>query len=321
MKKLVMLIIMALLVCSFVSATPFLNTAKATGISLQNDNGVLIWTGKYGGNMKPKGPLVGKTIGILVGCEFSDWQAYYLSEFIGEFGGLAQFIMDNNHLWKETRPSRESPIPHGQWGLSLTDGMDGLGMNGCGKVKYPVVLQKAADPKLKVANPADYDALIIIGGHSGDILVADDVATNFVKAVAARNVPMAGIGAGLMPLIHLGLLNGKKATGNNSVDYMVKAVARWSEDRVVVDGKFITAQDTIDTPKLLRELCKQFDKSFKDPREGILKGKRVLMMVTETGKTSNCAPRAWSCSIAAPPTWSACSTPRSGPNRPCRPPT
>ncbi len=281
MKKIAILIVMAVVICSFVDATPFLNTAKATGIQFVDDNGVLIWTGKYGGNMKPNGPLVGKTIGILVGCEFSDWQAYYLSEFIGEFGGAAQFVMDNNHLWKETRPSRESPIPHGQWGLSLTDGMDGLGMNGTTKVKYPVVLLKSVDPRLKVANPRDYDALIILGGHSGDILVADDVATKFVKAVADRGVPVAGIGAGIMPMIHVGLMNGKNATGNNSVDYMLKVVAHYTNEGVVTDGKILTARDTIDTPKLLRELCKQFDRNFSDPRENILKGKRVLMMVTD----------------------------------------
>jgi len=282
MKKLLLLFVMVLVVCSFVDAAPSFPSWTNTGITQQNDNGVLIWTGKYGGNQKPVGPLKGKLIGILAACEFSDWQAYYLSEFIGEFGGLGQFIMDNNHLWKETRPSRESPIPHGQWGLSLTAGMDGLGLNGCGKLKYPVVLQKSADPSLKVADPADYDALIILGGHSGDILVADDVGFNFVKAVAARGVPVAGIGAGLMPMIHVGLMNGKKCTGNNSVDYMLKACGKFNPDaRVVVDGKILSAQDTIDTPWLLRELCKQFSPGFKDQREGILKGKNVLMMVTD----------------------------------------
>jgi putative intracellular protease/amidase len=290
MKKIAILFLMAVVICSFVNATPFVNTAKATGITITNDNGVITWTGKYGGQQKPQGPLAGKTIGLVVGCEFSDWQAYYLASFLPEFGATTQFIMDNNHLWKETRPSRESPIPHGQWGLSLTAGMDGLGLNG-GKLKYPVVMVKSDDPKLKVANPKDYDAIIILGGHGGDIMVADEVATKWIKAVADRGVPVAGIGAGIMPMIHLGMMNGKKCVGNSSVDYMLKAVGKWSSAGTAVDGKILTAKDTYDTPWLVRDLCKQFDKSFKDPRENILEGKKVLMMVTDDWEDIEfCAP-------------------------------
>ncbi|MBW1993054.1 MAG: hypothetical protein JRI77_01235, partial [Deltaproteobacteria bacterium] len=127
------------------AASPFLEIAKQTGIDLVEENGVTVWKGKYAGKIKPKGPLAGKKIGLLVACEFSDWQAYYLSEFIGEFGGTPQFIMDNNHLWKNTRPMNGIRIPRGTWGLTLTEGMDGLGMNG-NRVEYPVVLKE--DPNL-----------------------------------------------------------------------------------------------------------------------------------------------------------------------------
>jgi len=280
MKKLLVLTLLVLVFCSFAGASPFMDVAKSTGINIATDeNGVIIWSGKWGGVQKAQGPLAGKTIGILVACEFSDWQAYYLASFVPEFGGTTQFILDNNHLWKETRPARESDQPHGQWGLSLTAGMDGLGLNGS-KLKYPVTLLKSGDPKLKVANPKDYDALIILGGHGGDVMVADDVAEKFIKAVADRGVPVAGIGGGIMPMIHQGFLNGKKATGNYSVDYMLQVVSKFVPEAVVTDGKMITARDTIDTPKLLRELCKQFNPGFKDIRENILKGKRVLLMVT-----------------------------------------
>ena len=280
MKKLSVLLLMALLVCSLAGATPFLDTAKATGITIQENNGVIIWTGNYGGQVKPNGPLAGKTIGLIVGCEFSDWQAYYLSEFIPEFGGKVQFVMNNNSLWKETRPARESDQPHGQWGLSLTSGMDGLGLNG-GRVLYPVVMVKSDNPKLKVANPKDYDAIINLGGHSGDMNVADDVACKFIKDCADRGIPVAGIGGGIMPMIHLGLVDRKNVTGNSSVDYMLKVIANYEGDQpVVTDGKIITARDTIDTAKLLRALCKQFDPSFVDKRENILKGKKILTMVT-----------------------------------------
>lgn len=194
------------------AASPFLSVAKSTGISIIEDAGVTAWTGPYGGKVKPQGPLAGKKIGIVVGCEFSDWQAYYFAEFIAEFGGTPQFVMDNNHLWKSTRPMIGIPTePAGMWGLTLTGGMNGLGING-NRTEFPVVIQKGEGLAVdyKVADPKKYDALIIPGGHSGDILYPDDVALAFIKAVADRKVPIVGIGGGILPMIQLDLVNGKK---------------------------------------------------------------------------------------------------------------
>jgi len=86
--------------------SPFLKVAEGTGISITKDGPVIAWAGPYGGKIKPKGPLAGKKIGLVVGCEFSDWQAYYFGDFVGEFGGTPQFVMDNNHLWKSPKPTR-----------------------------------------------------------------------------------------------------------------------------------------------------------------------------------------------------------------------
>jgi len=265
------------------AGTPFLKVSKATGIEIVEKDGVTIWQGKYGGQKKPKGPLAGKNIGLIVGCEFSDWQAYYLAEFVAEFGGSPQFIMNNNHLWKETRPMRGTPThPHGMWGLSLTGGMAGLGLTGA-RSEPAVVIQagKGDVAELPVADPAKYDAFIILGGHSGDILVADDVALKFIKAAADRGVPMAAIGGGILPLIKLGLLDGKKCTGNLVVDYMLREIADFRNEPVVVDGNIITGRDTYDTPAVLRALCKVMSPSFEDKHKGILKGKKVMVMICE----------------------------------------
>jgi protease I len=275
------------------AASPFIKVAKETGIDIVKIDEAIVWKGPYGGKIKPKGPLAGKKVGLIVGCEFSDWQAYYLAEFIAEFGGTPQFIMSNNHLWKETRPIRGTPThPHGMWGLSLTGGMAGLGLTGA-RSEPAVLIQKGAGDvaDLPVADPAAYDAFIILGGHSGDLLLADDVAIKFIKAAAARGVPMAGIGGGILPLIKLGVMNGKKCTGNRVVDYMLKEIGEYRNEAVVVDGNIITGRDTYDTPAVLRALCKVMDPGFKDKHKGILKGKKVMCMVAEDWEDVElCAP-------------------------------
>jgi putative intracellular protease/amidase len=52
---------------------------------------------------------------------------------------------------------------------------------------------------LSKADPKKYDALLIIGGHSGDVMCADPMATEFLKKVAGNGTVIAGIGAGIMP--------------------------------------------------------------------------------------------------------------------------
>ena len=42
--------------------------------------------------MKSEGPLSGKTIGVLVASEFSDFQAQYIYFYASEFGGKVEFL-------------------------------------------------------------------------------------------------------------------------------------------------------------------------------------------------------------------------------------
>jgi hypothetical protein len=64
-----------------------LEIVKQTGIDIVQDGDIVFWQGEYGGQTKPQGPLAGKKVACLVGSEFSDFQAYYLASYIGEFGG------------------------------------------------------------------------------------------------------------------------------------------------------------------------------------------------------------------------------------------
>jgi putative intracellular protease/amidase len=268
-----------------ITASDLLGEIKKTGIEIVEVDGVIAWTGPLGSKIKPYGPLAGKKIGLVIGCDFSDWQAYYLAAYIGEFGGTPQFILDNNHLWKVSRYLFGSGIPvepTGRWGLTCTAGMDGMGFIGT-RVLPPVLMKPGIGhvANLPVANPADYDAIIILGGWSGDIMYADDVAISFLKAVVDRGIPVAAIGEGILPLIKLGVVNGRNVTGNRIVDYMLKQIANFRNEPVVVDGNLITGRDTVDTPAVLRALCKVFDPNFKDIHKDLLKGKRVLAMVAD----------------------------------------
>lgn len=286
------IVLVSILLCLAVSLSAFgmdfesfLQEAGKTGITIERTDEYIAWTGPYGGKIKPNGPLAGKKIGLVVGCDFSDWQAYYFANFIGEFGGTPQFILDNNHLWKVSRHLFGSggPVePTGRWGLTCSAGFDGLGMNGS-RLLPPALMQegKGAVASLPVANPADYDAIIILGGWSGDIMYADDVAINFIKAVVDRGVPVAAIGEGILPLIKLGVVNGKKVTGNKVVDYMLRKIADFQNEPVIVDGNLITGRDTVDAPAVLRALCKIFDPNFQDIHKDILKGKKVMAMIAD----------------------------------------
>jgi hypothetical protein len=49
-------------------AGDYLDIARKTGITIQKDaDGAILWTGKFGGQNKPNGPLQGKKIGVLAG--------------------------------------------------------------------------------------------------------------------------------------------------------------------------------------------------------------------------------------------------------------
>jgi len=259
------------LFCTGSVLADFLDVARKTGITVQQDaDGAVIWTGKFGGQNKPNGPLGGKKIGVMAASEFSDHQAYYFMSYIGEFGGELEFVLDDHHTWKETRPNVSANLPHGMWGLNLDAPRI---MGGSDKADKWVALSKA-DPK-------KYDAIIIMGGHSGDVMVADPMATEFLQKAVDNGAVIAGIGAGIMPMIRIGMMNGKKCTGNRTVDYMLKEIADFRSAPVIADGKVITGRDTVDSAAVLRALCKYFDPNFVDEHKDILKGKTVMIMITE----------------------------------------
>ena len=82
-----------------------LEAARATGIDVHKQSGAMVWDGPFGGQTKPQGPLAEKKIACIVGSEFSDYQAYYLASYIGEFGGELEFLLVDWVTYKFTRPN------------------------------------------------------------------------------------------------------------------------------------------------------------------------------------------------------------------------
>lgn len=248
-------------------ASPFLSTAEETGVTIRQEDSVKIWEGPVSGKMKPNGPLAGKVIGVLVASEFSDFQAYYMASYASEFGGEVVFLLVDWVKYKFTRPNVSTKGVHGMWGLSVDP--------------IPVLGARHVAKPLGEADPKDYDALVVLGGHSGDIMMTEDKVIDFINAVYNAGAVVGAIGGGSIPLITAGIMNGRMATGNSVVSFMLRKIATFKDAPVVRDGQVMTARDTVDTPAFVRELCKAFDSSLVPKRKGIVTGKKVLVIAGE----------------------------------------
>jgi len=249
------------------AASDFLEVAKKTGVTIRQEGGVTVWEGEVAGKTKPAGPLAGKTIGLVVASEFSDFQAYYLASYVSEYGGKVEFLLVDWVKWKFTRPNISTKGVQGMWGISVDP--------------IPVLGGRHAAKPLREADPHSYDVLVVLGGHSADVMVTEEAVISFIQAAYKKGAIVAAIGAGSLPLIAAGLMNGKESTGDNVVSFMLRHIGRFRDVPVVRDGQVITARDTADTPALLEALCAVFDPGFVPARKGILAGKSVLLIAGE----------------------------------------
>jgi putative intracellular protease/amidase len=248
------------------SASSFIDIAKETGVDIIDSDGAILWTGPKGGNIKPVGPLSDKRVACIVASEFSDFQAYYIASYVGEFGGKLDFILVDKVTWKFTRPNIRGKGVQGMWGLSI----DPIPVMGGDKA--------CRNKKIGNADPKVYDAVVIIGGHSGDIMSTEQKALDFIHAAYNNGAVIGGIGGGIIPIIAAGMIKGKECTGNEQVSFILKKIAKYRESQCVMDDRILTARDTLDTPLFTYMLCKHFDPSLEDKRKGVVAGKTMLMI-------------------------------------------
>jgi len=200
--------------------------------------------------------------------EFSDFRAYYLTLYLSEFGGEVEFLLVDWVTWKNTRPTLATKGVQGMWRLSL-DPIPTISPNRHGFRSF------------RKAREKDYHGLIILGGHSADIIQPETEVTDFLRRAYERGTVLGAIGAGSLPLISVGIISGKRCTGNRIVSFLLDKVGKFEDVPIVGDAKIVTARSTEDTAEFLREFSRHFDPDFMPARKGILAGRRVLIIAGE----------------------------------------
>ncbi|MBM7587983.1 protease I [Bacillus pakistanensis] len=103
--------------------------------------------------------------------------------------------------------------------------------------------------------PGDFDALFLPGGFSPDILRADDRFVKFAKHFMDNNKPVFAICHGPQILITAKTLEGRTATGYQSirVDMEYAGVNYRDEEVVICGNQLVTSRQPDDIPAFTRE--------------------------------------------------------------------
>lgn len=115
------------------------------------------------------------------------------------------------------------------------------------------------DKTLDDAKPDEYDALLLPGGvMNPDHLRMDPKAVEFVKGFVKAGKTIAAICHGPWTLIEADAVKGKTMTSWPSLKTdLENAGANWVDERVVVDGQFITSRKPDDIPDFSKALMEQ----------------------------------------------------------------
>ena len=111
------------------------------------------------------------------------------------------------------------------------------------------------DRSIDDVSPAEFDALLLPGGHSPDALRGDDRFVAFTKEFVASGKPIFAICHGPQLLISANGVRGRKMTTIKAVAIdLINAGADFHDKEVVVDGdKLVTSRTPHDLPAFNRE--------------------------------------------------------------------
>ncbi|MCL5108842.1 MAG: type 1 glutamine amidotransferase [Chloroflexi bacterium] len=116
-------------------------------------------------------------------------------------------------------------------------------------------LEVTADTAAAEANPAEFDAVIIPGGYSPDLMRRTPAMVGFVRGAFQQGKVVAAICHAGWMLVSAGVLKGKTITSFYSIkDDVVAAGAEWVDREVVRDGNLITSRNPNDLPAFCRTI-------------------------------------------------------------------
>ena len=120
--------------------------------------------------------------------------------------------------------------------------------------------QLRVDVPLELANPQDFDALLLPGGLANlDALRVQPKAMEFAKAFFDAGKPVAAICRGPWTITEINAARGRLMTSCSSLKTDLKNVgADWVEEEVVVDRNLVTGRSPSDIPTFNREMIKVF---------------------------------------------------------------
>ena len=178
-----------------------------------------------------QGPLSGKRVGLLAGPEFSDFQAYYLNLYLSELGArVCNLVIGWPEVgWKMTRPATSDTV-QGTFGLRL----DPIPTMAHGDRYTTLVFRDQA--QLSADFVGELDTLIVLGGHSADVLRVDPAVTGFVSSAYRDGVLVGALECGQMVLMSAGVIDGQQVTGYRVVPLADLGLDDF--DAVMIPGAF-----------------------------------------------------------------------------------
>ena len=123
------------------------------------------------------------------------------------------------------------------------------------KGKVTTRVERAIDD----VKPDHYEGLLIPGGHSPDMLRADERFVTFVRAFDQTKRPLAAVCHGPQLLITAGLVKGRTLTAWPTIQEDLRQIgAQVRDEQVVVDDNWITSRKPADleafSDKMIEEL-------------------------------------------------------------------
>lgn len=114
-----------------------------------------------------------------------------------------------------------------------------------------------ADKGIDDVSASDYDAILVPGGFSPDLLRINPKNAEFAKAFFQDNKPVFTLCHGPQFLINTDELKGRELTSFVSVRKdLENAGAKVKDEEVVIDGNLVTSRDPNDLPAFKRETLK-----------------------------------------------------------------